>query len=33
VAGLLDRLDDGLDVEGLDGAQVDNLSLDAVLLL
>lgn len=33
VAGLLDRLDDGLDVEGLDGAQVDDLGLDAVLAL
>lgn len=33
VAGLLDRLDNGLDVERLDGAQVDDLGLDAVLLL
>lgn len=32
-ASLLDGVDDGLDVEGLDGAEVDNLSLDAVLLL
>lgn len=31
-AGLLDRVDDGLDVEGLDGAEVDDLGLDAVLL-
>lgn len=33
VAGLLDRLDDGLDVEGLDGAQVDDFGLDAVFAL
>jgi hypothetical protein len=33
VAGLLDGLDDGLDVERLDGAQVDDFGLDAVLLL
>ena len=33
MAGLLDRLDDGLDVEGLDGAEVDDLGLNAVLLL
>lgn len=32
-AGLLDRVDDGLEVEGLDGAEVDDLSLNAVLLL
>lgn len=32
-AGLLDGVDDGLDVEGLDGAEVDDLSLNAVLLL
>jgi hypothetical protein len=32
-AGLLDGVDDGLEVEGLDGAEVDNLSLNAVLLL
>jgi hypothetical protein len=31
VAGLLDGLDDSLDVEGLNGAQVDDLSLDTVL--
>lgn len=31
-AGLLDRVDDGLDVERLDGAEVDDLGLDAVLL-
>ena len=31
VAGLLDGLDDSLDVEGLDGAEVDDLSLNAVL--
>jgi hypothetical protein len=31
VAGLLDRLDNRLDVKGLDGAQVDNFGLDAVL--
>lgn len=33
VAGLLDGLDDGLDIQGLDGTKVDHLSLDAVLLL
>jgi hypothetical protein len=33
VAGLLDRLDDGLDVEGLDRAQVDDFGLDAVFAL
>jgi hypothetical protein len=33
VACLLDRLDNGLDVEGLYRAQVDDLGLDAVLLL
>jgi hypothetical protein len=33
VAGLLDRLDNGLDVERLDGAQVDDFGLDAVLAL
>lgn len=33
MAGLLDALDDGLDVEGLDGAQVDDFGLDAVLAL
>jgi len=32
-AGLLDGVDDGLEVEGLDGAEVDDLSLNAVLLL
>jgi hypothetical protein len=31
VAGLLDRLDDGLDVERLDRAQVDDFGFDAVL--
>lgn len=30
--GLLDGVDDGLKVERLDGAEVDNLSLNAVLL-
>lgn len=33
MARLLDRLDDGLEVERLDGAQVDDLGLDAVALL
>jgi hypothetical protein len=33
VTGLLDRLDDSLNIKGLDGTEVDNLSLDAVLLL
>jgi hypothetical protein len=33
VARLLDRLDNGLNVEGLNRAQVDDLSLDAVLVL
>jgi hypothetical protein len=33
VTGLLDRLDNGLDVEGLDGTQVDDFGLDAVFLL
>ena len=33
VAGLLDALDDGLNVQRLDAAQVDHLGLDAVLLL
>lgn len=32
-AGLLDGVDDGFEVERLDGAEVDNLSLNAVLLL
>ena len=31
MAGLLDRLDDSLNVEGLNGAEVDDLSLNAVL--
>jgi hypothetical protein len=31
--GLLDGVDDGLEVEGLDGTEVDNLSLNTVLLL
>jgi hypothetical protein len=30
VAGLLYRLYDGFDVEGLDGAQVDDFGFDAV---
>jgi hypothetical protein len=30
VAGFLDGFDDGLDVERLDGAQVDDFGLDAV---
>ena len=33
VAGLLDRLDDGLDVERLDAAQVDDFGFDAVFAL
>lgn len=32
-AGLLERLDNRLDVERLDGSQVDDLGLDSVLLL
>jgi hypothetical protein len=32
-AGLLDGVDDGLEVERLDRAEVDDLSLNAVLLL
>ena len=31
--GLLDRVDDGLEIEGLDGTEVDDLSLNTVLLL
>ena len=31
--GLLDGVDDGLEVEGLDGTEVDDLSLNTVLLL
>lgn len=31
MAGLLDRLDDGFDVKRLDGAQVNDFGLDAVL--
>lgn len=31
--GLLDGVDDGFDVEGLDGAEIDNFALNAVLLL
>ena len=31
MTGLLDRLDNSLDIEGLDGAEVDDLGLDAVL--
>jgi hypothetical protein len=33
VAGLLDRLDDGFDVERLDAAQVDDFGFDAVFAL
>jgi len=33
VTSLLDRLDDGFDIKGLDGTEVDDLGLDAVLLL
>lgn len=33
MTGLLDRLDDSLNIKGLNGTEVDNLSLDAVLLL
>lgn len=33
VTSLLDRLDNGLDIKGLDGTEVDDLGLDAVLLL
>ncbi len=33
VAGLLDGFDDSLNVEGLDGAQVDDFGIDAVLFL
>lgn len=32
-AGLLERLDDGLDIKGLDGSQVDDFGVDAVFLL
>lgn len=31
VTSFLDRLDDGLNIEGLDGTEVDDLDLDAVL--
>jgi hypothetical protein len=31
VTGLLDGLDNSLDIEGLDGAQVDDFGLDTVL--
>lgn len=31
MTGLLDRLDNGLDVERLDGAQVDDLGLNTIL--
>lgn len=33
MASLLDGLDNGFDVEGLDGAEVDDFGLDAVFLL
>lgn len=33
MAGLLDRLDNGFNVERLDRAEVDDLGLDSVLLL
>jgi hypothetical protein len=33
VTSLLDRLDDGLDVKGLDGTEVDDLGLNAIFLL
>lgn len=33
VAGFLDGFDNGFDVEGLDGAQVEDFGFDAVLLL
>lgn len=33
MARLLDRLDDGFDVHGLDGAEVDDFGFDAVFLL
>jgi len=33
VAGFLNRLDNGFDVEGLDGTQVDDFGVDAVLFL
>ena len=33
MTSLLDRLDDGFDVERLDGSQVDDFGFDAVLLL
>lgn len=33
MASLLDRLDDSLNIKGLDGTEVDDLSLNAVLLL
>jgi hypothetical protein len=33
VAGFLDGFDNGFDVEGLDGAQVDDFGFDAVLFL
>ncbi|KAH0357911.1 hypothetical protein KCU83_g293, partial [Aureobasidium melanogenum] len=33
VASLLDRLDDSLNIKGLDGTEVDDLGLNAVLLL
>ena len=33
MTSLLDRLDDGFDIKGLDGTEVDDLGLDAVLLL
>jgi hypothetical protein len=33
VSSLLDRLDDSLNIKGLDGTEVDDLGLNAVLLL
>lgn len=33
MAGFLNRLDNGFDVEGLDGTQVDDFGVDAVLFL
>lgn len=33
MTSLLDRLDDSLNIKGLDGTEVDDLGLNAVLLL
>lgn len=33
MSSLLDRLDDSLNIKGLDGTEVDDLGLNAVLLL